>query len=99
MGIIKFLKTGDVCTGDVVEKSVSSISSALSKKEPHECCDIVSSPDMKHLKDHMCCYIRSLPDMKHLKDHIMLDFEKDVDILITETGEIELDNDDKNIEL
>lgn len=82
MGIIKFLKTGDVCTGDVVEKSVSSISSALSKKEPHECCDIVSSPDMKHLKD-----------------HIMLDFEKDVDILITETGEIELDNDDKIIEL
>lgn len=52
------------------------------KKEPHECCDIVSSPDMKHLKD-----------------HIMLDFEKDVDILITETGEIELNNDDKIIEL
>ncbi len=82
MGIGKFLKTVAVCTGAVVEKSVSSISSALSKKEPHECCDIVSSPDMKHLKD-----------------HIMLDFEKDVDILITETGEIELNNDDKIIEL
>lgn len=82
MGISKFLKTVAVCTGAVVEKSVSSISSALSKKEPHECCDIVSSPDMKHLKD-----------------HIMLDFEKDVDILITETGEIELNNDDKSIEL
>ena len=37
--------------------------------------------------------------MKHLKDHIMLDFEKDLDILITETGEIELNNDDKIIEL
>ena len=86
MGISKFLKTVAVCTGAVVEKSVSSISSsissALSKKEPHECCDIVSSPDMKHLKD-----------------HIMLDFEKDVDILITETGEIDLNNDDKIIEL
>ena len=82
MGISKFLKTVAVCTGAVVEKSVSSISSALSKKEPHECCDIVGSPDMKHLKD-----------------HIMLDFEKDVDILITETGEIELNNDDKIIEL
>ena len=82
MGISKFLKTVAVCTGAVVEKSVSSISSALSKKEPHECCDIVSSPDMKHLKD-----------------HIMLDFEKDVDILITETGEIELNNGDKIIEL
>lgn len=82
MGISNFLKTVAVCTGAVVGKSVSSISSALSKKEPHECCDIVSSPDMKHLKD-----------------HIMLDFEKDVNILITETGEIELDNDDKIIEL
>ena len=82
MGISKFLKTVAVCTGAVVEKSVSSMSSAFSKTDSHECCDIVSSPDMKHLKD-----------------HIMLDFEKDVDILITETGEIELNNDDKIIEL
>ncbi len=81
MKVSKLLKTAAVCTGAVVEKSVSVISSALSKEKPHELYDIVGTPDMENIKDHIM--------LDFEKD------KEDVVILVKETEEGESDNDDK----